>query len=710
MQDWCILPVQYRMNPSYRKYILVSSPHTYNMSKYHLPPAVLMQPDFHPATWKKTSVRRGGFARGLQESVSESFVEEGWYQSELQQWIYENEILLGLFSDETESDSLEDDSLEVMSLEEDEGAEYDTHGTQKDDGTRRKHQSVDKYFRVREKPNCRNTKKASEFPKAEKGCQAGGGDTMDFSQESFYLHAINGSEKERHQEQEKPQESFSEFGAKSLSSREPKAMVSKELPKLHTKEKGSADGCHFRGAPSAFPLQTQEGRAQRAKKDFVEKNKQTLGLRTEKTNSYLQLHSKKQEVLQKQELQNKHSKRNKSKSNQNLKGRAFPRNDRQKPSGKPAEEKSRSPQTSEIQAAPVQKVEQDNSSKPQKCLCPGCPLYLHTATAPNSNNALSNVPNSRHFVNRDFTTSAVPPAHTSKENKKYQHDPPNGLLDDQENLYWNNHSTVQLSARENSANGQAHPNHRNISSAPDGSFQELVKDPGPLQNSKRHIHVDKSSQTALWTISQFTQTMEQQHQEIPAVPTPDRHLSTMLPPLIPQGKSAPEIDPESHGGNPGKKSQSISGHLMQREGQKKPEDSKKPSSSKPYINLNVKLGGLGPDYETIKETKEKLKQQKEYAKQVKEYNMKNTAVQRLPAKPPVVPSASRQKALEYAKTIPRPKVLTGRKPKEEVREEKVLPQTLNGNNLPPIASLETLQDRHKKEKQVAAALRTLHIF
>ncbi|NXU77310.1 JHY protein, partial [Oreotrochilus melanogaster] len=124
---------------------------------------------------------------------------------------------------------------------------------------------------------------------------------------------------------------------------------------------------------------------------------------------------------------------------------------------------------------------------------------------------------------------------------------------------------------------------------------------------------------------------------------------------------------------------------------------------------NVKLGGLGPDYETIKERKEKLKQQKEYAKQVKEYNMKNTTVQRLPAKPPVVPSASRQKALEYAKTVPKPKVVTGRKPKEEVREEKVLPQTLNGNNLPPIASLETLQDRHKKEKQVAAALRNLHI-
>ncbi|KAM9369944.1 jhy protein homolog [Phaethornis superciliosus] len=249
-------------------------------------------------------------------------------------------------------------------------------------------------------------------------------------------------------------------------------MVSKELPGLLTKEKGSAAGCNFKGDPSAFSLQTQESRPPRAKKDFVEKNKQTLGLRTEKTNSYLQLHSKKQEALQKQVAD---------------------------------------PKT--VDEEPVQSVL-------------GC-------------------------------------------------------------------QTVDLKPEE------------------------------------------------MWNL----------------------------------------------------RAQQL-----------------KPCSSKPYINLNVKLGGLGPDYETIKETKEKLKQQKEYAKQVKEYNMKNTAVQRLPAKPLAVPSASRQKALEYAKTIPKPKVAPARKPKEEVKEENIVPQTLNNSRLPPIASLETLQDRHKKEKQVAAALRTLHIF
>lgn len=112
------------------------------------------------------------------------------------------------------------------------------------------------------------------------------------------------------------------------------------------------------------------------------------------------------------------------------------------------------------------------------------------------------------------------------------------------------------------------------------------------------------------------------------------------------------------------------------------------------MNLDVKLGGLGPDYEAIKEKvssiaslnsnrgingrlqwkkcfidgslrcvvnhtlfffcqKEKLKQQKEYAKQIKEHNMKNIAlVQRLPTKPQVISLVSRQKVrLEFVSNV-----------------------------------------------------------
>ncbi|XP_009467808.1 PREDICTED: uncharacterized protein C11orf63 homolog [Nipponia nippon] len=784
------------MNSSRTKYISVSSPHTCNMSKKHFPQSVLMQPDFHPANWKRPSVNEGGFASSphdSQESGSESLVRERRYQLELQQRIHENEELVGLYSDELENDSLEEDSLEEMSLKEQEGAEYDTNqytnGIQKNDGNGRKQQSVDKYFSLRYNPNWKNTKEVAEFSEAEKACQVAGGSSVDFSQDSFYLHS-EGSPEEKNQQEAKAQDSFSEFGTDLLSFHEPNAMVSNEPFKLHTKGKESADGCHFQDSPStygsAFSLQIQEDRRQRAKKDFVEKNKRTLGLRSEKINSYLQLHNKKQEVLQEQvtdpktideepvqsvlpfqtvkmepedkwylkaqqlkDHQNKSSQRNKIKSNQSLKGRAFPRNDSRQPPGRPAEPKSwhhRHHQISEFQTAPMQPMEQDNSSALQKWLYPSPSVGPDTNTAANSDTCLNNFPNSRHFVNQDFTTSTYPfhpmlhkfspaevisPAYTSKENKKYQHDSSNGLPHDQQHLY--NHVTVQLFARDNSTNGQAHPYQRNISSTFNANFQELVKDQVSLQDCERHIYVDRryqnyairslwssqssahSSPTAPCTTSQLTQTMERHHQEITCLTEAhlaDRHLFSLLPPVIPQAESGSEVDPESGEGNQVKISRSNSeSYLMQMEKQNQPKLSKKPCSSKAYINLNMKLGGLGPDYEAIKEKKEKLKQQKEYAKQIKEHNMKSIAsVQRLPTKPQVISSVSRQKALEYAKKIPRPKTFTARQSDEEVKEERVLPQTLNGDSLPQIACLETLQNRHEKEKQVVAAFRTLHIL
>ncbi|NWS58032.1 JHY protein, partial [Chunga burmeisteri] len=744
-----------------------------------------------------------------EESDSESLVQDRQYQLDLQQRIRENEELVGLYSDELENDSLEEDSSEEMSLKEQEGAEYDTNqytnGIQKNDGNGREQQPVDKYFSLRYNPNWKNTKEVAEFSEVEKACQVAGRSNVDFSQDSFYLHS-NGSPEEKNQHEAKSQDSFSESGTESLSFHEPNAVVSNEPFGLHTKGKESADSCHFKDSPStygsAFPLQSQEDRPQRAKKDFVEKNKRTLGLRSEKINSYLQLHSKKQEVVLQEQVedaktvdeerlqsvlpfqtvkmepedkwyqnaqrlkdhQKKSSHRNKIKSNQSLQGRAFPRNDSQQPPGRPAEPKSghhRHHQISEFQTAPMQAVEQDHSSALQKWLYPSPSVGPDANTAANSGTCLKNFPNSRHFVNQDFTTSVylfhptlhkfnpaevTSPACTSKDNKKHQHDSPNGLPHDQQHLY--TPVTVQLFARDSSTNGQAHPNQMTISSPFNANFQESVKDQVSLQDCKRHVFVDKRYQnhaitiyciqikilifpplsflrpsqssvhrspTAPCTTSQFTQMMEQHRQEITHLTEAqlaDRHLFSLLPPIIPQAESDSEVDPEGGEGSQVKISQSNSEeYLMQMEKQNQPKVIKKPCSSKAYINLNVKLGGLGPDYETIKEKKEKLKKQKEYAKQIKEHNMKSIAsIQRLPTKPQVVSSVSRQKALEYAKKIPRPKTFTARKSYEEVKEKRVLPQTLNGDSLPQIAPLETLQNRHKKEKQVVAAFRTLHIL
>ncbi|KAI6073172.1 hypothetical protein LUU34_00572800 [Aix galericulata] len=728
------------------------------MSKKPFPQRVPMQPHFHPAHWKKTFVSKGSFVPDSQESDSESLVQERQYQLELQQRIRENEELVGLYADEVESDSLEEeDSLEEMSLRE--------QGV-------KEQQPVDKYFNLRYNPNWKNAKEVAEFPETAKPHHVAGGGSVDFSQDSFYLHS-SGSPEEKNQLEAKLQDSFSEFGTELLSSHEPDAFISSEPFRLHTRGKESAGGCYFKHSPSAhssaFSLQIQENQPQRAKKDFVEKNKRTLGLRTDKKNSYLQLHCKKQEVLQEQvadaktvdeepvqsvppfqnmkmdpedkwylksqqlkDHQNKWSQRNKIKSNQSLKGGAFPRTDNQQPPGRPAEPKPWHQQTSEFRTAPTQTAEQDNSSAPQKWLCPSLSVGPDANTAANSKNCLINFPNQRHSVNQDFTTPTYPihptlhkfnpaevmsPAYTSKETKKYQHQPPNGHPHDQQHLY--KHDTAQFFPRDGSTGGQAYPNQRNISSTLNANFQELVKHHVSLQDCKKHNYAQKSyhnyavsslrpsqSPAACCTASQLTQTTEQHHQEMShlkeAPLADDRHLFSPLPPIIPQAESDSEVDPKRGEGNQAKINRSNSeGYLMQMEKQKQPKVYKKPYSSKAYMNLDVKLGGLGPDYEAIKEKKEKLKQQKEYAKQIKEHNMKSIAlVQRLPTKPQVISSVSRQKALEYAKKIPKPKTFTAKQSDEEVKEERIPPPTLKGDSLPQIVSLETLQSRHEKEKQV----------
>ncbi|KFQ21696.1 Uncharacterized protein C11orf63, partial [Mesitornis unicolor] len=450
-----------------------------------------------------------------QESDSKSLVREREHQLQLQQRISENEELVELYSD----DSLEEDSLEEMSLKGQEEAEYDTNrhtnGIQQNDGNGRKQQSVDKYFGLRYNPNWRNTEEVTEFFEAEKSCQVAGGSSVNFSQDSFYLH-LSGPPGEKNHQEAKSQGSSSDFGAELISFHEPNAVVSNEPSRLHTKRKESADARHFKDSPNtqgrAFSRQIQEDRPQRAKTDFVKKNKRTLGLHSEKINSYLELHSKKQEVLQEQvdpktvheepvqsvlpsqtvklepedkwylksqhleDYRNKSSQRNKIKPNQSVQRRAFSRNDGQPPPGRAAEPKSwhhRHRQIPEFQTAPMQAVEEDNSS-----------VLQHDSI---SDICLNNFPNSRHFANQDPTPTyplhptlrKLNPAEvisavcTNKRNKKYQRGSPNGHRHDQQHLY--NHATGQLFARDNRSNG-AHPNQRNISSTFNAKFQELVKD------------------------------------------------------------------------------------------------------------------------------------------------------------------------------------------------------------------------------------------
>uniref|UniRef100_A0A8C4KN28 Uncharacterized protein n=1 Tax=Dromaius novaehollandiae TaxID=8790 RepID=A0A8C4KN28_DRONO len=279
------------------------------MSESHSPGRVFMQPHFYPANLKRQSVSEGDLAaalRGSEESDGESLAQERQYQLELQQRIRENEELVGLSSDELESDSLEEDSLEETSLKEQEGAKCDTDryttGMQKNAYfLNRKQQSVDKYFNLRYDPNWK--KDIAEFSEAKKAHQVPRRGSVEFSQDPFYLLS-NGCPEEENQQMAKSQDTSFEFDTEVLNFDEPNAMVRNEPFRLYVKGKESDEDYHFKDSPStyssAFSLQIQD-QPERAKKDFVAKNKRTLGLGKRMRNSYLQLHSKKQgEVLQEQ--------------------------------------------------------------------------------------------------------------------------------------------------------------------------------------------------------------------------------------------------------------------------------------------------------------------------------------------------------------------------------------------------------------------------
>ncbi|XP_030077283.1 jhy protein homolog [Microcaecilia unicolor] len=159
------------------------------------------------------------------------------------------------------------------------------------------------------------------------------------------------------------------------------------------------------------------------------------------------------------------------------------------------------------------------------------------------------------------------------------------------------------------------------------------------------------------------------------------------------------------------------GYLLQMGTQKQQKDksTSKIIRLKGYVNQEVKLGGLGPDYEAIKDKSEQLKHQKEYAKRVHEHNKRNLLYT---SKPPAKSatqnekksSVSRLKALEYAKKIPKPKPHSSANPSvQEIQEEHFMMFALE-EKLPPITLLEELQYRHEKEKEAVAALRMLHIL
>ncbi|XP_051541038.1 jhy protein homolog [Myxocyprinus asiaticus] len=201
-----------------------------------------------------------------------------------------------------------------------------------------------------------------------------------------------------------------------------------------------------------------------------------------------------------------------------------------------------------------------------------------------------------------------------------------------------------------------------------------------------------------------------------AHPTQLSSAYTVLPPITRANVSDTEIcsDRSERQLNPIHRSCS-EGYLsqMERHRQMKDKSNYKVYTLKDYKNMKqeVKLGGLGPTNTIPEAMAEKIRRQKLYSNVIREQNKKISRIPSLLAEDPVgsdnKDNVPRRKALEYAKTIAKPKA--PQKLKDTSREKNVSIQAQYLEEMDPtqMATLEMLR-RHEEEKRAVAQIKTIH--
>eukprot|EP00762_Andalucia_godoyi_P000405 ANDGO_03055.mRNA.1 hypothetical protein (macronuclear) len=132
----------------------------------------------------------------------------------------------------------------------------------------------------------------------------------------------------------------------------------------------------------------------------------------------------------------------------------------------------------------------------------------------------------------------------------------------------------------------------------------------------------------------------------------------------------------------------------------------KPYTAESFRNINVpiKLGSLGPDLqnEELQKKQEQVQRMREYARGVHAYNVASApspaeAKRRAP-EPPQHEKNARERALEFARNVP--------KPKAKRREyEEPSAYSRNGNNLDFMSDLEKLEAQHEADVDAVEAIR-----
>uniref|UniRef100_A0A8C3X5K6 Junctional cadherin complex regulator n=1 Tax=Catagonus wagneri TaxID=51154 RepID=A0A8C3X5K6_9CETA len=528
-------------------------------------------------------------------------------------------------------------------------------------------------------------------------------------------------------------------------------------------------------------------RRRKSRQYFVEKNKLTLGLRTPKTDSYLQLHHKKrgdahpeqiscpirvtdqtsienageignaaidpedkwhQRAQQLKDYQEHWPQYESAKSSSGPRDQSSETTNGQQPSRRPAKHKVRKqhkhrhgPKSLVTKELVVSQGNQNNIPRQQqKHNKPTDTPVKHETivvlNAPNNDVRHSSVLRSQ--GPQVTSDKSAPPQEALHKNSTRYHsvmkvNRERGLKDQEEKRFY---QQLHFSTLSNTDLNYLHEIAKKQVSFSQKGFQSVsnVNVNGSTENKKQpkqtYTETKYKNLEILWKFhsssdsqpagaspdSRLSQIMEQHQQALLQLTEVQPHEGALpgvtLPPILSRVESESQLTSEKSQRNQGKIIRSNSeGYLFQLEKGKKHRKRSSPKSSKlkGYQNRDVKLGGLGPDLESVRDKMQKLTQQKEYAKQVKEYNMKTLSLLSKPqtAKTENKSAVPRQKALEYAKTIPKPK--PSNLSDQTSKEKKNPAHARKEDTLPEISLLEILQSRHEREKQAVAAFKVLHI-
>nr|XP_060461042.1 jhy protein homolog isoform X3 [Panthera onca] len=695
------------------------------------------------------------------ESDSESFTQESKSQSELGNPIQDN----------MEPDSLEEESPQLESLSETE-EEASRNAAQKDgkenlrtqnDGIYSSQQPVeDKYSDLRYDPNWKSKKEERKFLTVEALPESVDSSTENLTSGPLYPSKETSMELPGGKAEQKrsPQSVASLLGSEFLSPNYERgthhSQPSSELSDRDLEKSSKLSPClKSSSSHNEVFLPGSRGRRRRKSKQyFVEKNKLTLGLPTPKTDSYLQLHNKKRgDILSEQNHQEHWSHCESAKSNNLLRRQSSETTNGQQPSRKPAKHKIRKQHrrqrglkslvTEELAVCQGNQNstprQQPNQNKPTD------PSMKHETivimNAPNDDLQDSSALRSR---DPKVTSNKLGPAQQASDKAWYNNSTGYQSVTDV-------HKQRGHEGQEEKRLSHQQPHIHTLSNVGLNHLNELSKRQVPLSQkgsqSVPTVNVNGSTTNRkqpkqiytetkyknleiLWKFhspsdsqpgraspdSQLAQIMERHQQALKQLtevqPNEGASPSVAFPPILSRVESESQLSAETSQRNQMKVGRSNSeGYLFQLEKGKKHRKSSSTKSAKlkGYQKRDVKLGGLGPDLESIRDKMQKLIQKKEYARQVQEYNAKTLSLLPKPqtAKTKSKSAIPRQKALEYAKTIPKPKPsnLTDQASKEKknptyARKEDALPE---------ISLLEILQSRHEREKQAVAAFKALHI-